>query len=83
MLRIKAYKPVADIPELIDLAVVVTPAATVPGVIGECVEAGVRWAIVISAGFKEHGEPGKELERQILRRSKEPACASLDQIAWE
>lgn len=51
VLGIKAYKPVADIPELIDLAVVVTPAATVPGVIGECVEAGVRWAIGDLGGF--------------------------------
>jgi len=68
VLGIKAYKRIADIPETIDLAVIVTPAATVPGVIGECVEAGVRGAIVISAGFKEHGEQGKELERQILER---------------
>jgi len=61
VLGIKAYKKVADIPEMVDLAVVVTPAATVPNVIAECVEAGIRGAIVISAGFKEHGEPGKEL----------------------
>jgi acetyltransferase len=68
VLGIKAYKSVADLPEAVDLVVVVTPAATVPGIISECVEAGVRGAIVISAGFKEHGEPGKELERQILER---------------
>jgi acetyltransferase len=68
VLGIKAYKSVGDLPESVDLAVVVTPAATVPGVISECVEAGVGGAIVISAGFKEHGEPGKELERQILER---------------
>jgi len=68
VLGIKAYKSVADLPEAVDLAVVVTPAATVPGIVGECVEAGIRGAIVISAGFKEHGEKGKELERQILER---------------
>src|SRR5579864_4059340 len=68
VLGIKAYKSVADLPEAVDLVVVVTPAATVPGIITECVEAGVRGAIVISAGFKEHGEQGKELERQILQR---------------
>jgi acetyltransferase len=66
VLGIKAYKKIADLPEAIDLAVVVTPAGTVPAIIGECVEAGVAGAIVISAGFKEHGEQGKELERQIL-----------------
>jgi acetyltransferase len=68
VLGIKAYKRIADIPEPVDLAVVVTPAATVPAIIGECVEAGAPGAIVISAGFKEHGEKGKELERQILER---------------
>jgi len=68
VLGIKAYAKVGDIPEVVDLAVIVTPAATVPGVITECVEGGVRGAIIISAGFKEHGEAGKELERQILER---------------
>ncbi len=68
VLGIKAYKSVADLPETVDLAVVITPAVTVPAIIGECVDAGVRGAIVISAGFKEHGEQGKELERQILAR---------------
>jgi acetyltransferase len=70
VLGIKAYSRVADIPEPVDLAVVVTPAVTVPGIIEQCVQAGVRGAIVISAGFKEHGEAGKELERQILERMR-------------
>lgn len=54
-----------------DLAVIVTPAKTVPGIIRECVDAGVRAAVVISAGFKEIGAAGAELENQIrseLRR---------------
>jgi acetyltransferase len=68
VLGIKAYKSIGDLPEPVDLAVVITPATTVPGIIGDCVAAGVRGAIVISAGFKEHGEEGKELERQILER---------------
>ena len=70
VLGIKAYPRVADIPEQVDLAVVVTPAATVPDIITECVEAGIRGCIVISAGFKEHGEQGQELERQILERMR-------------
>jgi len=70
VLGIKAYKSVADLPEAVDLAVVITPAVTVPGIIGDCAAAGVRGAIVISAGFKEHGEKGKELERQILERMR-------------
>ena len=56
VLGIKAYPSVAAVPEPVDLAVVVDARRpTVPDVIGECVEAGVRGAIVISAGFKETG----------------------------
>ncbi|HLK33009.1 MAG TPA: bifunctional acetate--CoA ligase family protein/GNAT family N-acetyltransferase [Terriglobales bacterium] len=68
VLGIKAYRSLATVPERVELAVIVTPAETVPGVIDECLEAGVKGAIVISAGFKEHGEHGKELERQILQK---------------
>jgi acetyltransferase len=71
VLGIKAYKDVEQIPETVDLAVIVTPADSVPAVIGQCVAAGVRGAIVISAGFKEHGEHGKELERQILEQLRD------------
>lgn len=69
VLGIKAYASIAAVPEKVDLAVVVTPAATVPGVIGQCVDAGVKAAIVISAGFKEMGPPGVELERQVLAQA--------------
>jgi acetyltransferase len=62
-----AYASITAVPEKVDLAVVVTPAATVPDVIGECVDAGARAAVVISAGFKEHGPQGVELERRILQ----------------
>jgi acetyltransferase len=70
VLGIKAYKTIGDVPELVDLAVVVTPASTVPGVIGACVDAGVRGAIVISAGFKEVGAAGAELERQVMEQAQ-------------
>ncbi|HEY5984556.1 MAG TPA: bifunctional acetate--CoA ligase family protein/GNAT family N-acetyltransferase [Anaerolineales bacterium] len=69
VLGIKAYPTIAAVPEQVELAVVVTPAQTVPGVIGECVDAGVRSAIVISAGFKETGEAGVKLEQQILEHA--------------
>src|SRR5687768_514479 len=70
VLGIKAYKSMKDVPEKVDLAVVVTPAPTVPGIIAECVDAGVRGAIIISAGFKELGPPGVELERQVLENAR-------------
>ncbi len=65
VLGLPAYKSVRELPGVPDLIVVTTPAATVPGVIQEGVDAGVPSAIVISAGFKEVGESGKALERQI------------------
>jgi len=65
-----AYPSIASVPGPVDLAVIVTPAPTVPGLIRECVEAGVKGAIVISAGFKEIGEAGEELERQILEEAR-------------
>jgi acetyltransferase len=72
VLGLKAYKSIRNIPYPVDLAVVATPAATVPQLIGECVDAGVKSAVVISAGFKERGTEGIALEQQIqeqLRRS--------------
>jgi acetyltransferase len=65
VLGIKAYPSVRDLPDKVDLVVLTTPADTVPDLIAESVELGIPAAIVISAGFKEHGEHGKELERRI------------------
>ena len=75
VLGLKAYKSIRNIPRAVDLAVLATPAATVPQLIGECVDAGVKSAVVISAGFKERGAEGIALEQQIreqLRRSSSP-----------
>jgi acetyltransferase len=65
VLGLPCYANIGAVPEKIDLAVVVTPAPTVPAVIRECVEAGVSSVIVISAGFKERGPEGAKLEEEI------------------
>jgi len=73
VLGLHCYKDIASVPEKVDLAVIATPAPTVPAVVGECVDAGARSAVVISAGFKERGAEGARLEQQIqeqLRRGK-------------
>jgi acetyltransferase len=70
VLGIKAYPNLAALPEQVDLAVIATSAATVPGIIAECVEAGVKGAIIISAGFKESGAAGAEIEQQILEQAR-------------
>jgi acetyltransferase len=69
VLGIKAYPTITDIPDTIDLAVLVTPAPTIPDLVGQCVDAGVKGAIVISAGFKEIGPQGAELERRIMEQA--------------
>ncbi|MGJ3239750.1 MAG: GNAT family N-acetyltransferase [Anaerolineae bacterium] len=66
VLGIQAYKSVSEIPVHIDLAVIVTPAKIVPMVVQECVDKGVEGCIIISAGFKEIGEEGAELEARIM-----------------
>ncbi len=71
VLGLKSYPHIGDVPEAVDMAVIATPAATVPRLVGECVAAGAKSAVVISAGFRELGEPGAALEQEIqeqLRR---------------
>jgi acetyltransferase len=70
VLGLRAYATIREVPEPVDLAVVVTPAPAVPGVIGECAGAGVKGAIIISAGFKEIGPEGAELERSVLEEAR-------------
>jgi len=65
ILGIKAYPNVREVPADVDLAVIITPAPSVPGVIRECAEAGARGAIVISAGFQELGPEGEKLQQQV------------------
>ena len=71
VLCVKAYPNIAAVPERVDLAVICTPAKTVPGIIQECAEAGVRGAIIISAGFKETGAEGVKLEQSILSKARD------------
>ena len=70
VLGVKAYPNIGAVPDKVDLAVIVTPAPTVPGVIAECVAAGVKGAIIISAGFKETGPAGVALEQQVLAEAR-------------
>lgn len=68
VLGYKAHRCIAEIPGPVDLAIIATPAPTVPDLIAGCAEAGVRGAVVISAGFKETGAEGALLERELLAR---------------
>jgi acetyltransferase len=63
---IKAYKSVIDIPDKVDLAIIATPAQTVPGIVKQCGQSGVKGAVIISAGFKETGSEGEKMSKEIL-----------------
>jgi acetyltransferase len=70
ILGIKTYSTIDQVPEPIDLAIIATPAKTVPDVMEECGKAQVKGVIIVSAGFKETGPAGKTLEEKILAASK-------------
>jgi acetyltransferase len=65
LLGVKTYQTVDQIPDQIDLAMIATPAKTVPQVMEECGKANIKGVIIVSAGFKETGPAGKALEDQV------------------
>ena len=68
VLGVKAFANIADAPEPVDLAIIATPAASVPNIVSECAAAGVKGAVIVSAGFKETGAEGARLEQEIVAR---------------
>ncbi len=66
----KAYPSLEKVEEAIDLAVIVTPASTVLQLVKECVKKQIPSVVIISAGFKEMGEEGERLEKEILEIAK-------------
>jgi acetyltransferase len=70
ILGVKTYPTVGQIPEPVDLAIIATPAKTVPDVVEQCGKASVKGTIIVSAGFKETGPEGKALEDKILEIKK-------------
>lgn len=64
----KTFSRIGKVPQDVDLALIATPAAMVPDIVAECAAKGVKGAVIVSAGFKECGPAGAELEKQILER---------------
>jgi acetyltransferase len=65
VLGIRAYPSIKDIPDQVDLAIIATPAPTVPDLVKDCAEAGVKGVVVLASGFREIGPAGLALEEQI------------------
>ncbi len=81
---LKCYPSILDIGEEVDLALIATPARTVPGIIRDCGEAGCTNAIILSAGFGEGGGGGKEFETELVAQANRagvrfmgPNCVGL------
>src|SRR6201984_3213596 len=68
VLGVKASPKINEAPGPVELAIIATAAASVPNIISECAATGVKGAVVISAGFKEIGATGVELEHEIQKR---------------
>jgi acetyltransferase len=90
VLGVKAYPSILAVPGKVDLVVVVTPPPSIPGIIKDCVQFGVKGAVIISAGFKETGAAGLELERQVLVEARKgqmrvvgPNCLGIMVPGWK
>jgi len=70
ILGVKAFASLQDVPDKIDLALIATPAKTVPAIVEGCGKAGVSGIVLISAGFSETGEDGKVSTQEILETVK-------------
>lgn len=66
----KAYASLAALRKPVDLAVIATPAHTVPAIIEDCGEQGVKYAVILSAGFREVGPEGRKLEKVVLEMAR-------------
>ncbi|MDX1417722.1 MAG: CoA-binding protein, partial [Candidatus Promineifilaceae bacterium] len=71
ILGLKAYAHIKDVDEGIDLAIIATPAPTVPKIVRQCADAGVKACIILSAGFRETGAQGAAMEEEILRIARQ------------
>jgi acyl-CoA synthetase (NDP forming) len=71
ILGIKAYASVRDIPGEVDLAVFTVPNRLVSEALDDCIAKGVKAGLVITAGFKELGEEGESVEKDMLRKARD------------
>lgn len=89
ILGLKTYPSLLDVPGSVEEIVIVVPAKAVPGVMEEAGQKGVRAAIVITAGFRETGKAGAELEAQVIEIAKKhnirvigPNCLGIIDMWW-
>ena len=71
ILGLPCYKDITDIEGPVDLALITTPARTIPDILRQCGKKSVAGAVIIAGGFRELGDKGKELEQQVVDAAKE------------
>lgn len=71
ILGIRCYKDITQIEAPVDLALITTPARTIPDILRKCGEKDVAGAVIIAGGFRELGLKGKELEREVVAVAKQ------------
>ena len=76
ILGVKVYPSIIAIPEAVDLALICTPANTLPAILEQCGANGIKGAIVLASGFAEAGEAGSKLEVQVLDAARK-ACVRI------
>ena len=81
---LKSFATISDLPPDIDLAVITLPSPSVPKALRECLQHGIRGAVIISAGFAEAGKEGEKLQEEVVRIASEaniplvgPNCMGL------
>ena len=68
---IKAYSTILDVPDAVDLAIIIIPKENVVDVVRQCGEKGVKGIVVITAGFSETGKEGEKREKEVLKVVRE------------
>ena len=85
----KAYRFVKELPEKVDVAIIATPARTIPSIMKACGQAGIQGAVIISAGLNEADEKGKAIFKEIIAIARQynirmigPNCLGIINPSW-
>jgi acyl-CoA synthetase (NDP forming) len=67
ILQTKSYASILDVPDSVDLAVIVVSPQLTPEILRDCASKGVKMALIVTSGFAETGEPGRKLEADLIK----------------
>jgi len=70
------HAKVSDIPSPVDLALITTPAKTIPAILEDCGAKGVKGAVIIAGGFGELGKEGRKLQEKMVKTARDRGFVS-------